>query len=277
MLGAGGQELVCSSWGISCEPGSPGGDANASLQLADILLHRLTHIKNLLPGRGAVLRQELGDGRRNRAWCHVLLMKFCCDASAADLNGGRFKTSHIRLSVSALICTVISTPISTRQKNQQLFLPDRPPSHPPAFFGVPCCRSERGAGCVADLSSSSGRGPLWPAQVVGRDLLLPPTAQVSPRGGAVGERSTARGVCPEPSSHQSSHPPVTNCDSIYYKPPHWSFFPCLITEGEFVARVGGFRSQTPPGVCRRSQQKIAPPPPSEDNNGEWVPKSLKLL
>lgn len=128
--GAGGQELVCSSRRISCEPDSPGGDANASVQLADILLHRLTlvHIKNLLPGRGAVLRQELGDGRRNRAWCHVLLMKFCCDASAADLNGGRFKTSHIRLSVSALICTVISTPISTHTSEEPTAFPSRPSS-----------------------------------------------------------------------------------------------------------------------------------------------------
>lgn len=76
-------------------------------------------IKNLLPVSEVVLQQELGDGRRNRAWYRVLLMKFCCDASAAGLNGGRFETSHIRLSVSELISTVISTPVCTHTRTRR--------------------------------------------------------------------------------------------------------------------------------------------------------------
>lgn len=118
-----------------------GEDAHASAELSDTL-HQclvLVQIKNLLPDREVVL----GNGRGNRARYHVLLMKFCCDASAAELNGGRFKTSHIRLSVSELICTVISTPFCAHtHQNQQLFLPDHPSSHFAASWGSTCsgCR-----------------------------------------------------------------------------------------------------------------------------------------
>lgn len=186
----------------------------------------LVQIKNLLTVSEVVLQQEPGDRRRNRAWYHVLLMKFCCDASAADLNGGRFKTSHIRLSVSELICTVISTPICTHthQNNQQLCLPDHPSSHFSAFSGFTCCKRRRGAGCVMDPSSSAGRGPPCPAQAGGPDLLLLPTAWLWHREGPVWERSAARGVCTEPGL-SLKHPQVTNCDSYCQKITVVLFYP----------------------------------------------------
>lgn len=55
------------------------------------------------------------------------------------------------------------------------------------------------------------------------------------------------------------------------------FFPCPTKEGTFVTGVGHFSSLHSPGVCSRSLHKIASPCCREDNNGEWVPKSLKLL
>ena len=117
------------SRGISAEPRSPGGeDANALAEITDILLHclRLVLIKNLLTASEVVLQQELGGRRRKRACYHVLLMKFCRDASAAGLNGGRLKTSHIRLSVAELICTVIPTPLGTHTSEEPTAFPSRP-------------------------------------------------------------------------------------------------------------------------------------------------------
>lgn len=55
------------------------------------------------------------------------------------------------------------------------------------------------------------------------------------------------------------------------------FFSLLNKGREISNRRGAFRQPLSPGVCSRSLHKITSLCCREDNNGEWVPKSLKLL
>lgn len=168
-------------------------------------------------------------------------MKSCCDAEAAGLNGGRFKSSHIRLAASELIRAVTSTPVCTHthHKKQQLSLPDHPPRHLSAFPGFTCCKRKQVNGSRfvgrTRTSPSCPDGGTGPAASV--------AAWIWQREDPA--RSTEPGL-------SSKHPQVTNCDSIYYKPHICLFYPSPTKEGRLAAGVGCSRSQHCPGVCCRS-------------------------